>query len=315
MTASENKLPVLILAYNRPDFTAQLMEKVAAYKPGRLYVACDGPKRNVGGDNTLVEDVRKTLSNPTWDTTLSTRFAPENKGPRLAVGGAISWFFDEEPAGIILEDDCMPSLDFFRFSEHILVEYEGKEEVWGLTGSNTAGIRVQSGSSFSFSRIPLTWGWATWANRWEKNDADLRSYITHRETIGPGGWPSKAHLFAFQRHLDSMENIGKPDAWDYPWAWSVMSQGGLWVVPEAHLVDNVGFRGDSTNTKSERLRGGPVTPLRTIRDPSSVEIDAAAENLILRQLHNLIFPLWLNVPVNFIRKLKNQLLRTVRFRP
>ena len=30
---------------------------------------------------------------------------------------AISWFFEQEERGIILEDDCVPNLDFFTFCE------------------------------------------------------------------------------------------------------------------------------------------------------------------------------------------------------
>ncbi len=36
---------------------------------------------------------------------------------------AIDWFFENEEAGIILEDDCHPSQDFFRFQDEMLDRY------------------------------------------------------------------------------------------------------------------------------------------------------------------------------------------------
>ena len=33
---------------------------------------------------------------------------------------SISWFFEQEPEGIILEDDCVPSLSFFGYCTTLL---------------------------------------------------------------------------------------------------------------------------------------------------------------------------------------------------
>ncbi len=300
------KLPVLLLAYNRPDFTSQVMSLLRDYAPDRLYVACDGPKANKKGDHELVDTVREILTHPAWNTQVTARFLSTNAGLRTAVGHAIDWFFDNEPEGIILEDDCMPSEDFFRFSEYILDRYREDPRVWGVTGANNAGALFPPGASYGFIQFPIVWGWASWANRWAKNDPHLTTYPPSRSQLGLGGWPSQAHQFAFQRHFDSMLKTGTPDSWAYPWTWSTMSQGGLWAVPSAHLVQNIGFRDDSTHVTSPRLKGGPIEPLGKIVPCQAISVHTEAEVALLKKLHFLVTPLWVNRPINFLKVLKRR---------
>lgn len=302
-----SKLPVLVLAYNRPDFTVELLKRVSEYSPTRLYVACDGPKESKPGDAELVTEVREALVAPSWECHVDTRFLEANAGSRLAVGGAIDWLFEREEEGIILEDDCMPTADFFRFAEHALTLYRHNSSVWGIAGANNAGYMFEGGSSYGFVRFPVISGWATWANRWKKHDFSLETYKGSTRSMRKKAWPSLAHKLAFERHLDWMVSYGKPDAWDYPLAWSVMREKGLWVVPSAHLVQHVGFRQDSTNVTSKKLMGGPLTPLGDISDPADITYDPQAEIRLLNKLHLLLTPLWLNFPINTMKRFKKKL--------
>ena len=302
-----SKLPVLVLTYNRPDLTEGLMEKIAAYAPERLYVACDGANASKAGDSDLVEATRVHLVAPSWKTELHTRFHSENQGLRQAVEGAISWFFDNELEGIILEDDCHPTPGFFRLAEHVLDRYRDNETIWGMTGSNNAGVTFPDGASYGFIRHPLIWGWASWADRWRKNDSDLDSYLENRNTIGPGGWPSKEHKFAFQRHLDSMVRWSRPNSWDYRWAWTVMSQEGLWIVPNQHLVENKGFRHDATHTTSQFFKPPSLGQLSAVIPPGQITANVVEETKVLNRLFFLKAPLALNYAVNFGKRVKSRL--------
>ena len=308
------KLPVLLLGYNRPDFTRDIMIRLAEYAPDRLYIACDGPNSSKPGDRDLVLQVREHLKGPAWPCTVHKRFLNENVGPRQAVGTAIDWFFTQETKGVILEDDCMPHVDFFKLADHILHRYRNDKKIWGVTGSNTTRVDFRGEASYGFVGHPLTWGWASWRDRWSERDADLQTYSMNRSTVGEGGFPSRAHQIAFSRHLDSIVECGVPDAWDYPWAWTVMRHGGLWAVAQRNLVKNVGFRYDSTNTTTSRLMGGPLENLEEVIDPIQVILDHEAESVILRKIHGLLYPLWLNHPVNLLKLVKRRITRRFRRR-
>ena len=55
------KVPVLILAFNRPDHVRKAMEAVRTYQPSRLYLACDGPRDSKEGEAALVLSVQQTI--------------------------------------------------------------------------------------------------------------------------------------------------------------------------------------------------------------------------------------------------------------
>jgi homospermidine synthase len=47
-------------------------------------------------------------------------FVKKNPGCKYAVSSAITWFFENEENGIILEDDCLPNQSFFGFVRNYL---------------------------------------------------------------------------------------------------------------------------------------------------------------------------------------------------
>lgn len=47
-----------------------------------------------------------------------------------------SWVFEKEEQAIILEDDCIPNLDFFRYCDEMLEKYKDDERVMMVSGSN-----------------------------------------------------------------------------------------------------------------------------------------------------------------------------------
>lgn len=105
---------VLFLIFRRPDTTKQVFEQIRKARPPRLYVAADGPRENVLGEADRVRQVREyVLNNIDWDCEVKTLFRDKNLGCKYAVSSAITWFFEHEEMGIILEDGAAPSLSFF----------------------------------------------------------------------------------------------------------------------------------------------------------------------------------------------------------
>lgn len=106
--------PVLFLIFNRLDTTKQVFSVIQKVKPKKLYIASDGPRNSRGGEKEIVNSVREyVLDNINWDCEIKTLFRDENLGCKNAVSSAITWFFQNEEQGIILEDDCLPDLSFF----------------------------------------------------------------------------------------------------------------------------------------------------------------------------------------------------------
>src|SRR5512142_305008 len=107
------RTPILLLVFNRPDTTNAVFERVRSMRPAAYYVAADGPRRDRLGEAESCAEARRIATSVDWDCSLHTLLRDENLGAGPAVASAIQWFFDQVPAGIILEDDCVPNSSFF----------------------------------------------------------------------------------------------------------------------------------------------------------------------------------------------------------
>lgn len=80
-------------------------------------------------------------------------------GKRMSSG--ISWAFEQEEKLIIIEDDCLPDLSFFRYCEELLELYKEDENIMLIGGSNSIE-EMEGEDSFVFTPYLENWGWATW---------------------------------------------------------------------------------------------------------------------------------------------------------
>ena len=105
---------VLFLIFNRLETTKSVFHAISQAKPPRLYIAADAARLDIKNEAKKVQDVREyVMQNINWKCEVKTLFRYQNLGCKYAVSNAISWFFDNEEQGIILEDDCLPSQSFF----------------------------------------------------------------------------------------------------------------------------------------------------------------------------------------------------------
>ena len=106
---------ILFLVFNRPETTSKVFSAIRSIKPSRLYLASDGPRENKEGEKEKVNSVRKIVTDVDWQCDVKTLFREKNLGCGKGVSEAISWFFQNEKEGIILEDDDLPHKDFLYF--------------------------------------------------------------------------------------------------------------------------------------------------------------------------------------------------------
>jgi len=242
------KTAVLFLVFNRPDTTSKVFEEIRKAKPPRLYVAADGPREGREGEREKVEAVRKIATDVDWPCDIKTLFRDVNLGCKYSVSKAITWFFENEEQGIILEDDCVPSQSFFWFCEACLNKYRNDLRIWDVAGSNSfARYSSPVASSYCFSYYGGIWGWATWRDRWKQYDAEL----SHAKEMGLFGYAMgrleegelpDLRIEQFNRIIEGM------DTWDYQWLYTRLSNSGLSVVPAVNLISNIGFGEDATHT-------------------------------------------------------------------
>ena len=106
------KTPILILCYNRPYKLKKLLNIIKKIKPLKIYFNCDGPKKN-NLDIKNTKNIRNIIKKFNSQRNIVYNFNSHNLGCKDSVQKGLDFFFKHEKMGIILEDDCIPSLFFF----------------------------------------------------------------------------------------------------------------------------------------------------------------------------------------------------------
>lgn len=269
--------PVLIVAFNRPDSVAQLVAAIETAKPTKVYVAVDGPRDHVPEDAAKCARVREIVSDLPWEHELHTLFRDQNLGCGPAVSGAITWFFEHEPEGIVLEDDVLPHPSMFPFMADMLERYRDDERVQHISGSNYSDARVPGG--YFFSRYVAIWGWASWRRAWQHFDLDISDWKRSPDVLDQPGldWRTRRYLaFAFGRAEHGLGN------WDYQWKYAVM-RNGLAITPNANLSVTTGFGDEATALR----KAGPIPALETmptdVTAPATVDVDPTLEHAMFHE--------------------------------
>ena len=299
--------PVLFLVFNRLDTTKQVFEAIRQAKPPRLYVAADGARANKEGEAGKAQAVRDyIMSNIDWECDVKTLFREENLGCKYAVSGAITWFFENEEQGIILEDDCLPSQSFFWFCEELLERYKDDMRIWHIGGASTlTNDIVINNDSYYFSNLNHIWGWAGWSNRWSKYDSSISQFPEFKD---------KKYIkdvfkeFLLQKFwINNLQNVylKKIDTWDFQWCFTVWINRGVSITPTINMISNIGYGADATHTANKDSKMSNMLkkemPLSLIH-PSVIMINTEYDSFNFNFLYNL----------SYLRYFRNHTMQLVR---
>lgn len=261
------KSPVLLMIFNRPDTTELVFEQIRKGKPDRLYIAADGARDNKQGERELCQQTRE-LFKIDWECEVKTLFRENNLGCKLAVSGGIKWFFENEEEGIVLEDDCLPNEDFFRFCDSLLEKYRLDSRIRHISGSKLTS-KTFGADTYYFSKLTNVWGWASWRRAWLHYDEnlellddfinqDLLKYVYTKNTV------RKYLINAFTMTRNNYINT-----WDYQYAFLNIWNNGLSICPNYNMICNIGFneRGTHTNEVNHKLANLPLESIGEIAHP------------------------------------------------
>ena len=243
--------PILLISWCRPEKTLKIIERMKVIKPNKLYLASDGPISNDKKNKKKVRLNRELLNDKiNWLCEKRILYSDINQGCKYGVSNAINWFFENETEGIILEDDCLPHLDFFYFCRDLLKIYRDDKRIWSITGQNMQNNKTYGDGSYYFSKYSHCWGWASWRRCWEKYDRDIKSWPANKEINNLKNiFENKKEIKFWSRILDNLYYESRPDTWDYQWSYTCFINSGLTIVPNKNLIENIGFDQEATHTK------------------------------------------------------------------
>lgn len=257
------KTAILIIGFKRKDTLEQVLSSVKMVNPKKIYIALDGPREKNEDDFAKTGDVHKLCDSIDWCADVRKKFRTENAGCKRNVEEAISWAFETEERLIILEDDIVASVSFYRFCDEMLEFFVDNQRVWNICGYSPIDFSNQYNASYYFSSCGGIWGWATWKDRWEKRDTTMEQITNDnikKKVISL--FKRKAHgKLQYTYYLNTYKEIneGISQGWDYTWSFSGLKNDSYILMPIKSLVQNVGFGNDS-------LHGGrPSSPFAQVK--------------------------------------------------
>ena len=237
------KLPVLLIAFNRFEYTEEVISVLFKFQPSKLYLAMDAPKSKE--DHAIQNRIIKLASDSLGDSRLHLIRGESNRGTGVFIPDAITKFFEFEEFGIILEDDCVPTLTFFEYCRQLNSQYENIPQVMAICGSNLIA-EGEKGDAYRLGPFFVPWGWATWRDKWTKFDR-IEANLNQIEKEIDRNWYSSSTLRNYMAKY--IENATKPESrvWTGFWLCSMIRADGVIATPDTNLVTNIGFQGHGMN--------------------------------------------------------------------
>ena len=265
-------LPALLIGYNRPTHTAQVLESLRIAGVRELFVALDGPRP---GDEQACSQTREIVEAITWPTRVQFRLSETNQGPGWGPRQAIDWFFEQVPAGVICEDDTLLAPGAAAFMTHAASDFRKSVPMAAATSLGAGEYRGTA--SYFASRYATTWGWATTAQAWAAYDYTMEDWPERRSSswlLKVGGTRDFAEYWT---NVFDMTYADRDHYWDYQWQYAMWKRGWRCWHPRVNLVTNIGFGSSATHTHAESsgLRALPMgeLPLPLVGPESDASIE------------------------------------------
>lgn len=244
------KSPIVIFGFNRPDAFKRMTDSLKrniGFEGHPIYVYIDGPRNSE--DSPKIDKVALIARELTPNVVLS----PENRGLGASIINGVSEVIARHGKAIVLEDDLVLMPGFLQYLEAALQTYADDKRVFSICGYGLKINRPKQyvGDVYLCNRSS-SWGWATWADRWQSVDWNVGDWdeLTSSKRLQKAFNKGGSDMYRMLR--DYM--AGRNKSWAIRFCYSQFRQGKYSVHPFRSLVANEGFGADATNCKQKYSR-------------------------------------------------------------
>jgi len=244
-----NYSPIIIFAFNRVDTlrntVSSLLNNEEA-KESELFVYVDGPRKQKPGEAEKVKTVQEFVKTINGFKNVTYSFSEENKGLGTSIIAGVTEVINRYGRAIVLEDDLVFSSNFLAFMNDGLNRYENEQKVFSICGY-TNKVKVPKGYDHDayFCTRSSSWGWGTWADRWNTVDWELKDWSRYKKMGRAFNRWGGSDCF---RMLRSVKECGAT-SWAIRFGFFQFLQDKLSLFPIESKVRNDGFDGAGTNCK------------------------------------------------------------------
>lgn len=240
--------PVVIFCYDRPRELERMINTLKKNKEASetdVYVFCDGPKTPQNKQKN--DEVRNFLQSLKGFKSLNLSISEINKGLAPSIIAGVTEVLKIYDQVIVLEDDLLLSTNFLAWMNSALNYYRNENKVFSVSGFCPSVIKNNKSYEYDgfFTHKAHSWGWATWKDRWDQVDWDVKDwneFSTNRKLqkdFNSIGSEMSGLLF------DQMS--GKKSSWWVRFCYSQFKLGGFTIYPIFSKIINDGFTAEATH--------------------------------------------------------------------
>ena len=235
--------PIALFVFNRPEHTKKTLESLRndlLSAESELFVFSDGPRNKK--DESGVEAVRALIDALDGFKKITIYKKSENCGLAGSVIAGVTEVIRQFGKVIAIEDDLQFSPHFLNYMNEALSRYENDSRVFSIGGYSPPLVMPEGYAEDSYlSYRCCTWGWATWQDRWDKVDWDVKDYRSFVD--------DRNQVERFNRGGDDMTPIlklqmdGKISSWGIRWDYAHFKNDAYCFRPSDAIVGNTGNDG------------------------------------------------------------------------
>ena len=241
--------PVIVFAFNRPEALKNTIHSLLQNEEAKdsdLYVFVDGARPYKAGEvekNQAVQDIVKKI---TGFKSIHYTFSEKNKGLGNSIIQGVTQVINQYGKAIVLEDDLVFATNFLSYMNQGLERYEKEKKVFSICGYSNK-VKVPKGYEYDtyFCTRSSSWGWGTWADRWNSVDWELKDWDKYSEmgrAFNKWGGSDCWKMLNDWKHR-------KNKSWAIRFCFAQFLQDKLSLFPILSKVRNEGFDGEGTNCK------------------------------------------------------------------
>lgn len=251
MAESRDCAPAAVFVYKRKDYAEETLTALRdnfLAEQTELYIFADGAKndrdrRAVAG----VQDFVREFAAGGGFRSIHVKLSSDNQGLASSVIAGVTGLLDRFGRIIVLEDDLLTSRDYLTYMNDALDFYAADSRVWSVSGYTPPlkGLGTWNQDVYFFYRAS-SWGWATWKNRWDMVDWEMRDY--ERFANDPALVSRLARGGSDMPGMLKQQMEGEIDSWAIRWCYTQSMADMLTVYPRVSRVRNMGNDGSGTHT-------------------------------------------------------------------
>ena len=246
--------PVIMFVYNRLDSVEQTIENLKRNElaeQAELFIFSDAAKKESQVENVSL--VRNYIHKIDGFKSVHIIEAEKNKGLAKSVITGVTEIINEKGKVIVVEDDLITSPQFLTFMNDALDFYEDEKKIWSISGYQFPFELPETYTKSVYAAYrSSSWGWATWKDRWETIDWEVKDYSSYKYN------PLRIAKFCKGgTDLDKMlryQMQGKIDSWAIRWCYNQCKQDKYTIYPVKSLVNNIGTDGRGTHCDPTSVR-------------------------------------------------------------